>query len=316
MSRLKFINETIISDNDNISVLELNIKKLKTKSEKLRSEDRKLKKLNNAMIEYNEHILNAKYNTMEIEKIKKQLLKDNKTIKTLKSNINKLTNEKKTLEKCNECNKIDWTYCYKDLNLNLISDNKFKCNTCSDILYCDCYDCYNKTNTTGTFRKLLDKYNLLTEIINNDTIQLEANNNILNNNITELNELNILLKWNNKSPELFNFNFNFDINSKIINITNLISLTQNNINDDNIKLENNKQELISISKELDKVCMHNRVYDNKTYHSFDGIEYKSMCKGSCCTILEKEYISYGRIISKMKCNYCHNIFNLMYTPDD
>ena len=166
MSRLKFINETIINNNDNISLLELNIKKLKTKSEKLRSEDRKLKKLNNVMIEYNEHILNAKYNIIEIEKIKKQLLNDNKEIKKLK---NKLTNEKRTLEKCNEyneCNKIDWTYCYKELNLNLISDNKFKCNICSDILYCDCYDCYNKTNLTGTFRKLLDKYNILTEIIN------------------------------------------------------------------------------------------------------------------------------------------------------
>ena len=130
------------------------------------------------------------------------------------------------------------------------------------------------------------------------------------------------MKWNDKSPKLFNISsdinskIRININSKINDITNLISSTQNNINDDNIKLENNKQELICISKELDKVCMHNRVYDNKIYHSFDGIEYKSMCKMSCCTLLEKEYISYGRIISKMKCNYCYNNFNLLYTPDD
>ena len=31
--------------------------------------------------------------------------------------------------------------------------------------------------------------------------------------------------------------------------------------DDNIKLENNKQELICISKELYKACIHNKVYD-------------------------------------------------------
>ncbi len=320
MSRLKFINETVINDTNNIRLLESKIKTLKNKVDQLRSEDRRLKNLNIALEDYNNHIINAEYNTEQIKEIRKQLLKDNKTIKALETNIYKLREERKTLEKCDKCNKIDPNNCYKELNLIQISDDKFKCDKCSSILsHCDCYDCYNKTNTTGTFRKLLDKYNLLTNNINNDTIQLESNNNILNNNITELNELNMLLKWNDKSPELFNIDSNINIRNKITDLENLIIPIKNIVNDLIINIRNNKEELLSISKEFGTVCIHNRDYKNYTFiDDYDGLEYKNIwnCNINHCNILETKYERnyMGYIRYKVKCKYCPSIFNIRESP--
>jgi len=302
MSRLKFINETVINDTNNIKLLESKIKTLENKVDKLRLEDKRLKNFNCAKHELypNENIPEPNYNTKQIEEIKKQLVKHNKTIRDLKNNIKNLTEEKETLDKCDQCNKIDWTYCYKELNLIQISDNKFKCDKCSDILHCDCYDCYNKTNTTGTFRKLLDKYNILTDNINNDTIQLEVNNNLLNNSIIELNELNILQKWNNNYPKLFDVNN--DINIRIINISNIISSTQNNVNDLSTNIKNNEKELSDLSKQFNKDCLHFRGF----YHSSDSYHETHVASNSYnrkCFIRPDNNDN-----NKLQCKYCHNIF--------
>jgi hypothetical protein len=144
---------------------------------------------------------------------------------------------------------------------------------------------------------------MLTDNINNDTIQLEANNNILNNSITELNELNILFKWNDKSLELFNVNN--DINIRIINITNLISSTQNNINDLSTNIKNNKEEILALSKKFNKDCLHARssYYFNEKQTEIDAAGLNNNC------FISQDDDKYS---SKIQCKYCHNKFTKYY----
>jgi hypothetical protein len=287
MDRLKVINETIINDKNKLIILENNIQQLKLMCKQLQLDDRRLKKLSYSMI----NPQNVKYNTQQIVDIQQKIVDNKKEIETINKTISTLENEIiKMNYKCIICVKENWMHCYRENNdITNISENKFKCNICSKILLCDCTDCFSDTKTFGTFIKLQKDYNIINDEQQN-YIQ-ENNNNILQLNklLTQINDMNELLRILNKYPNLLNFDS--EIIKEEINKLNVMAINlQSSIDDLTIKITNNKIKLKSFHEPFNKFCNHKR--DSKLLTLFDGNEQEY--KSTCCKVF-------------FKCKCCQNI---------